>query len=299
MSDNTNGKISRRSIVRSIGAAGGMGFASGLSSGKKQSKEESISRNKAQTILQKEKVERLLERVGDVSPKPNKAKKITSSSGVSAFVIRTRVGELFYGVQEGDTEAGITLGSTLSSGKDLNIPVDQKRKLNEPFDTLSYENPVTHVIDREDNHIQTRVATRHETEKIADKIGQPSENLIPIISSNLNNIVVVSKNSVGDSKGKNKYLLKSVPEDASYDELDKNEVEELEIESNPVTIQNKCDQMLGDCAQANGATAACISGCIMGGALTVGLAFAACAICTGGASFHAGTECGQWYNNCV
>lgn len=298
MSDENDQIASRRKVIKSIGVVGGTSLASGLSSAESKDKTQvKVGKGKVSEILSKDKVRAVQNEVGGIEVNKREGIKFTDSEGTTAYSIKTNVGELFYSEKDGESEAGISLGLSLRDGEEVVVSSEEKEKLNPQYRSLSYESPVMSAINNEGSWMHKRIATPTETTYISNKLNIPKQYLTPVISEADSEMVIFSSYE-GSKRAKSIYYLSQVPEEAPYTELSEDQVMNLE-EVYFFSTENTCNDMLGTCAASNGATAACVMGCVSVGAFTVGLAFAACAICSGGTSFNAGIQCGQWFKRCV
>lgn len=214
------------------------------------------------------------------------------------YTIPTIVGELFYGEQERAEEAGHAFGVSLAEGE-FSPPSDSHQsELASPFNEMPTTKPSFYVLDRENNDVQSRLATEDEIEHIAGQLNKSTDDLVAILNSDLSEIITYDLSGEGDvAASSSTDRLTPRPEDAPYRELTSDEIEGLSPEA--VSVQSTCNDRLSSCAQAVGASSACIAGCVTAGVSTFGAAFAACAVCTGSFSFAGGVECGEYYNQCL
>lgn len=286
--------ISRRKVLKGIGAAGiSTGALAGNAAASEAQSDQLIrpaTDSEIDRIFADSKTEHLLDDIGSISIHSDETKRVktSSASDIITYLTPTPAGSLFYGVHGDKTEAGIAFGFSLQHPFE---PLSQtvRKQLADKFAALP-PTPSTYVIDHKGRAVQSRYGTEHENNRITTQLD--GTEILSFFSSDRDNIIAFETSSNGV------HYLSPMPENAPYRAMTDDELTALS-KATGYRIQNKCDQLLGDCAANVGASAACIAGCVTAGVATFGAAFALCAICTAGFSFNAGIECGTWYKKCV
>lgn len=288
----------RRDVLNGLAAAGISAVGISGSAAAKSSDEsiDSVPEKRVKKILSSSLVERVLEDTGveDVDRESVVKSDPDDDHSTVVYSFATPAGILFYGERDSQTEAGISFGYSLEDGFEP-LSEETKSELEQPFSDLP-DVFSTYTVTRPETNDATPVQVRHLTEDEAEAVGETlsidAEAITGVVSSDRDDVVVF------DPEEERTRYLTGLPDDAPFDELSGEEIEDAS-EAVRFGTQGNCNDMLGECAATNGTTAACIAGCVTAGVSTWGAAFALCAICTGGTAFNAGIQCGQWYDQCV